>query len=92
MNDFVNSSSKQPGTRMKRLQIEYNRDFGDWSEVTKANLSLVIGDAVRRQTAVNGEHCVADSLKEKAREVLPSNDRLIGLEQEFQRQVMGRIS
>ena len=51
-------------TGISSLKIRYNRVFGYYLEISKANLHLVPGDYIRRQTLANGERYVTEKLKE----------------------------
>ena len=53
-------------TGIKSLKIGYNRIFGYYIEVTKANLgALPEGRYERKQTLANAERFITDELKEK---------------------------
>ncbi|MDR1366816.1 MAG: DNA mismatch repair protein MutS [Puniceicoccales bacterium] len=83
--------SEQQRTGIKSLRVKYNNNFGYFIEVTKANLHLVPGDYIRRQTTVNGERYVTEALKQKEREILSANDRLIEREQELLKEIVHDI-
>jgi DNA mismatch repair protein MutS len=51
-------------TGIGSLKVRFNRVFGYYLEVTKANLHLVPKDYERRQTMVGGERFVTPALKE----------------------------
>lgn len=70
-------------TGIKSLKIGFNRVFGYYLEVTKANLSQVPADYIRKQTLVNAERYITGELKKYENEVLGAKDRLIALEQEL---------
>jgi DNA mismatch repair protein MutS len=83
--------SEQQRTGIRSLRVKYNGNFGYFIEVTKANLSAVPGDYIRRQTTVNGERYITEALRQKEREILTANDRLIEFEQELLKKIVGRI-
>ncbi|MDR0418178.1 MAG: DNA mismatch repair protein MutS [Puniceicoccales bacterium] len=83
--------SEQQRTGIKSLRVKYNNNFGYFIEITKANLHLVPGDYIRRQTTVNGERYVTEALKQKEREILSANDRLIEREQELLKEIVHGI-
>lgn len=70
-------------TGIKSLKVGFNRVFGYYLEVTKANLSQVPADYIRKQTLVNAERYITGELKKYENEVLGAKDRLIALEQEL---------
>ena len=63
-------------TGIKSLRIGYNRVFGYYIEVTRANLSLVPDDYVRKQTLVSAERFVTPELKEKETSILGAEEKL----------------
>jgi len=62
-------------TGISSLKIKFNRVFGYFIEVTKANLSLVPDDYVRKQTTVNSERYFTAELKEYEEKVLSANEQ-----------------
>ena len=79
---------EQERTGIKSLKVRYNGNFGYAIEVTKANLSLVPSDYLRKQTMVNAERFTTEALSAKEREVLRSDEQALAREQEiFQRLV-----
>jgi DNA mismatch repair protein MutS len=83
--------SEQQRTGIRSLRVKYNGNFGYFIEVTKANLNLVPGDYIRRQTTVNGERYVTEALRQKEREILTASDRLVEREQDLLKTIVGRI-
>ncbi len=67
-------------TGIASLKIRYNRVFGYFIEVTKANLSSVPADYVRKQTTANGERYVTGWLEEHEGKVTSARDRAVALE------------
>jgi DNA mismatch repair protein MutS len=67
-------------TGISSLKIGYNKVFGYYIEVTKANLELVPEDYARKQTLVNGERFTTPELKEYENRVLGSEEKLKNLE------------
>lgn len=63
------------------LKIGYNRIFGYYIEITKANIDFVPDYFIRKQTLVNGERFITPELKEYEAKILGSEERLKGLEQ-----------
>jgi DNA mismatch repair protein MutS len=52
-------------TGIRSLRVGYNRVFGYYLEVTRANLSLVPDNYIRKQTLVSAERFITPELKEK---------------------------
>lgn len=68
-------------TGIKSLKIGYNRIFGYYIEVTKANLSaLPEGRYERKQTLANAERFITDELKEKETMILEAEEKIVQLE------------
>jgi DNA mismatch repair protein MutS len=57
-------ATEQRRTGISSLKVGYNRVFGYYIEVSKANLHLVPPDYIRKQTLANGERYVTEKLKE----------------------------
>ncbi len=70
-------SKERERTGISSLRIRYNRVFGYYIEVTKANLHLVPDDYVRKQTTVNSERFFTPELKELETEVLTAEEKRV---------------
>ncbi|MFS0823526.1 DNA mismatch repair protein MutS [Bacillus sp. 1P02SD] len=68
-------------TGIKSLKIGYNRVFGYYIEVTKANLQfLPEGMYERKQTLTNAERFITPELKEKETLILEAEEKIVQLE------------
>lgn len=68
-------------TNIKSLKIGYNRVFGYYIEVTKANLHLLPeGRYERKQTLTNAERYITPELKEKEQLILEAEEKSVELE------------
>ena len=67
-------------TGINSLKIGYNKVFGYYIEITKANLSLVPADYTRKQTLVNGERFITPQLKEFEEKILTAEEKILGIE------------
>ncbi len=67
-------------TGINSLKIGYNRVFGYYIEITKANLHMAPDRYIRKQTLVGGERFITPELKEYESKVLGSEERLKNLE------------
>jgi len=67
-------------TGITSLKIRYNKVFGYYIEVTKANVAAVPEDYIRRQTLANAERYITPELKEYEEKVLGAEDRIRELE------------
>ncbi len=78
-------------TGIKGLRVGYNQVFGYYIEVSKANMSQVPPDYVRRQTLANGERYVIPELKEYESQVLSAREGLEELERSIYRRVYRQV-
>ena len=67
-------------TGINSLKLRYNRIFGYYMEVSKANLHLVPSHWTRKQTMVGAERFVTEELQEYERKILDAQERRIQLE------------
>lgn len=68
-------------TNIKSLKIGFNRVFGYYIEVTRANLHLLPeGRYERKQTLTNAERYITPELKEKEELILEAEEKSIDLE------------
>jgi DNA mismatch repair protein MutS len=81
ISDFA--ASEQERTGISSLKVGFNRVFGYYIEITKANLHLVPPDYIRKQTLVNGERYITESLKIMEEQVLSAEEKRVVLEFEI---------
>lgn len=67
-------------TGISTLKVRYNKVFGYYIEVSKANSKLVPHDYIRKQTLVNAERYITDELKKHEDKVLSSEEKINELE------------
>ena len=79
-------------TGIKNLRVGYNKVFGYYIEVTKANIHLVPGNYIRKQTLVNAERYITPELKEREALILGAQERMLELEQRLYREVLARVA
>ena len=70
-------ASERERTAISSLKVRYNRVFGYFIEVTRANLQHVPDDYIRKQTIANGERYFTMELKEYESRVLSAEDRRV---------------
>ncbi|WP_274650638.1 DNA mismatch repair protein MutS [Paenibacillus humicola] len=74
---------EREATGIKSLKIGYNKVFGYFLEVSKANLAMLPeGRYERKQTLANAERFVTPELKEKERLILEAEEKTVDLEYE----------
>ena len=67
-------------TGITSLKIRYNKVFGYYIEVTRANLAGIPADYVRKQTLANAERYITPELKDYEEKVLGAEERITELE------------
>jgi len=70
-------------TGISSLKVGFNKVFGYYLEVTRANLEKVPNDYVRKQTLANAERYFTPELKQWEEKVLGAEDRIAGREAEL---------
>lgn len=78
-------------TGIKSLKVGYNRVFGYYIEVTKANIHLVPEDYERKQTLANAERYITPALKEQEALILGADERINELEYELFVEVRDKV-
>jgi DNA mismatch repair protein MutS len=72
---------EREATGIKSLKVGYNKVFGYYIEVSKANLALLPeGRYERKQTLANAERFVTPELKEKEQLILEAEEKMVDLE------------
>ncbi len=74
------------------LKVRYNKVFGYYLEVSKANLPLVPADYERKQTLVGAERFVTPELKHHEEQVLTAQERIEELEADLLEAIRARIA
>ncbi len=70
-------------TGIKSLKVGFNKVFGYFIEVTKANVGLVPANYIRKQTIVNGERYITEDLQKYETIVLSAEEKIASLETEL---------
>lgn len=80
-------------TGIKSLKIGFNRVFGYYIEVTKANLHLLPKDRnyERKQTLTNAERFITPELKEKESMILEAEEKSVDLEYELFLEIRNQV-
>ena len=79
-------------TGIKSLKVGYNRVFGYYIEVSRANLSLVPPDYIRKQTLAEAERFFTPELKEYESLILNAQEKIADMETTIFRQLCQQIS
>lgn len=78
-------------TGINTLKIGYNRVFGYYIEVTKANIKLVPPHYNRKQTLSNSERYITEDLKEIEDKILNAEDKSVLIEYEIFNDIKDKI-
>ncbi|GAA0366238.1 DNA mismatch repair protein MutS [Bacillus horti] len=77
-------ATEREKTGIKSLKVGFNKVFGYYIEITRANLHALHDERYeRKQTLANAERYITPELKEKEALILEANDRLMVLEYEL---------
>jgi DNA mismatch repair protein MutS len=79
-------------TGISSLKVRFNRVFGYYIEVSKANLGAIPPDYVRKQTVAGGERFVTPELKEHEDKVLKADERIAAREAEIFDALRSRVA
>jgi len=92
--DYLANMERQERERtgIKSLKVNYNRVFGYYIEVSRANLNLVPQNYIRKQTLTGSERFFTTELKEFETMILNAESRMNELELAIFRQVCQQIS
>jgi DNA mismatch repair protein MutS len=78
-------------TGIRSLKVGYNKVFGYYIEITKANLKFAPADFIRKQTLANAERFFTLELKEHESLIANARERILELETTLYRQVCDEI-
>ena len=78
-------------TGIKSLKVGYTRVFGYYIEVSRANLSLVPPDYIRKQTLAEAERFFTPELKEYESLILNAQEKITDMETAIFRQICQQI-
>jgi len=85
------AQKEQERTGISSLKVGFNRIYGYYIEVSKANQHLVPEDYIRKQTLVNGERYITESLKVMEEKVLGAEEKRVAMEFELFQDIRERI-
>ncbi len=79
-------------TGIKSLKVGYNKVFGYYIEITRANAELAPADYIRKQTLVNAERYITPEMKEYEALVLNAEERIREIEERLFREICSRLA
>ncbi len=91
--DFLLEIEKKEreATGIKTMKIKYNKVFGYFIEITKANLHMVPDTYIRKQTLSNAERFITPELKKYEDTIINSKAKIEDLEYYLFKEVSGKI-
>lgn len=79
-------------TKITSLKVRFNRVFGYYIEITKANLGSVPAHYIRKQTMVGGERFITEELKGFEEKILTAEKKRTDLEYALFRELCGKFA
>jgi DNA mismatch repair protein MutS len=79
-------------TGIKSLKVGYNKVFGYYIEITRANANLAPSEYIRKQTLVNAERYITPEMKEYETLVLNAEERIKEIENRLFHEVCAQLA
>jgi len=85
-------SRERERTGIGSLKVRYNKVFGYFIEISKANLDRAPEDYDRRQTLTNAERFITPELKELEGRILAAEERVTSRDRELYQELIDQLS
>lgn len=85
-------SEERNRTGIKSLKVGFNKVFGYYIEVTKANTEAVPEDYIRKQTLVNAERYITPEMKDYEAQVLTAEEEMKSIEAEVFEELCRKVA
>ncbi len=85
-------SQERARTGIGSLKVKYNKVFGYFIEISKANLDRVPDDYERRQTLTNAERYITPELKELESRILSAEEQATALDRQLYAELVESLS
>ena len=82
---------EREATGIKNMKIKFNKVFGYFIEITKANLDMVPEHYIRKQTLSNSERYITPELKKYEDTIINSKAKIEDLEYHLFKKISGKI-
>lgn len=82
---------EREATGIRNIKIKFNKVFGYFIEITKANLDMVPEHYIRKQTLSNSERYITPELKKYEDTIINSKAKIEDLEYHFFKEISGKI-
>jgi DNA mismatch repair protein MutS len=79
-------------TGIGSLKVGFNKVFGYYIEITRANSHLAPADYIRKQTLTNAERYITPELKEYETLILNAEERILEIERRVFTEVVGQVA
>lgn len=79
-------------TGISTLKVGFNKVFGYYIEITRANASAAPKEYIRKQTLVNAERYITPELKEKEELILAAEEKIVRLELELYQELVDSLN
>ena len=89
LKNFQEREIKRSG--INSLKVGFNKIFGYYIEITKAQIAHAPTDYIRKQTLVNGERFITPELKEYEEKILTAQERILKIEADLLRFLQNEI-
>jgi len=83
---------ERAATGISSLKVRFNRVFGYYIEITKANLKSAPAHYIRKQTMVGGERYITEELKNFEEKILTAEKKRCDMEYALFREYCGRFA
>lgn len=78
-------------TGINSLKVKYNKVFGYYIEVSKANLDMVPDNYIRKQTLVNAERYITPELKSYEEKILNAEEKIYEIEYRLFNEILNTV-
>ncbi|MBI5267874.1 MAG: DNA mismatch repair protein MutS [candidate division Zixibacteria bacterium] len=78
-------------TGIASLKVGFNKVFGYYIEITRANSAAAPKEYIRKQTLVNAERYITPELKEKEELILAAEEKIFSLESELYQELVDAL-
>ncbi|MFN2188289.1 MAG: DNA mismatch repair protein MutS, partial [Candidatus Promineifilaceae bacterium] len=85
-------AAERKRTGISSLKVGFNKVFGYYIEVTKANASQVPDDYIRKQTLTNAERYITPELKEYETLILNAEERILEIERRLFTEIRTQVA
>lgn len=79
-------------TGISSLKVSFNNVFGYYIEITRANISKVPEDYIRKQTLANAERYITEELKSLEAKILSAESELLQIENRLFNEIRSELS